>query len=183
MRCFFFTLLSQITIEFVIGLIFEQMDFNTFYQENFRNLERFCFRWTGSTEQAKDITQDSFAELLGKINKNVSINSQKAWIYRVAYNRCVNLHKFNRRFVWSDNGHINDHHNDEEIQIRLERSQQVRRAMENLNKKEKALIILYKEGLSYREMADIMEMNFASVGKTLTRAIDKLAGMVGGGDR
>jgi RNA polymerase sigma factor (sigma-70 family) len=154
------------------------MDFNTFYQDHIRNLERFCFRWTGNTEHAKDIAQDSFAELLGKINKKQSINNQKAWIYRVAYNRCVNLHRFNRRFVWGDNGHNQNQQNDEELQFRLERAQQVRNAMESLSKKEKALVILYKEGFSYKEMAEVLEMNFTSVGKTLTRAIDKLAGIV-----
>jgi DNA-directed RNA polymerase specialized sigma24 family protein len=30
-------------------------------------------------------------------------------------------------------------------------------------------------GFSYAEMAHVVEMNSASVGKTLTRAIDKLA--------
>ena len=160
-------------------MTFEPMDFNTFYQENFRNLERFCFRWTGSTEHAKDIAQEAFAQLIEKTDKKQSIENQKAWIYRVAYNRCVNLHKFNRRFVFGDNGQSHNEEGAEDIQIQLERSQQVRRALDILSKKEKALIILYKEGFSYKEMAEVMEMNFASVGKTLTRAIDKLAKEVG----
>jgi len=37
------------------------------------------------------------------------------------------------------------------------------------------LVTLYKTGFSYAEMASVVELNPASVGKTLTRAIDKLS--------
>ncbi|HPV57503.1 MAG TPA: sigma-70 family RNA polymerase sigma factor, partial [Tenuifilaceae bacterium] len=59
----------------------------------------------------------------------------------------------------------------------LERREQflrVRKAMDKLSEKERALVILYKEGFSYKEMSAVIEINENSVGKTLSRAIDKM---------
>ena len=63
----------------------------------------------------------------------------------------------------------------------LERREQflrVRKAMDKLSEKERALVILYKEGFSYKEMSAVIEINENSVGKTLSRAIDKMAKML-----
>lgn len=43
-----------------------------------------------------------------------------------------------------------------------------------LDGKEQSMIVLYSEGYSYKEIAEITEINFNSVGKTLSRILDKL---------
>jgi RNA polymerase sigma factor (sigma-70 family) len=48
------------------------------------------------------------------------------------------------------------------------------RAYEKLPSKEKVLINLYKNDLSYKEMADMINIKKSSVGKLLSRAIEKL---------
>jgi DNA-directed RNA polymerase specialized sigma24 family protein len=42
------------------------------------------------------------------------------------------------------------------------------------------LLQLYIDGLSYAEMAEVMEMNVNSVGKTLSRAIKKVSVLLKG---
>lgn len=46
--------------------------------------------------------------------------------------------------------------------------------LNKLQEKEKDILLLYHNGFSYAEMAEIMEINPNSVGKTLVRAIEKL---------
>lgn len=46
--------------------------------------------------------------------------------------------------------------------------------IDKLDTKEKSVIVLYSEGYSYKEMAEITGIKFTSIGKTLERIIDKL---------
>ena len=43
-----------------------------------------------------------------------------------------------------------------------------------LDGKDQSLVVLYSEGYSYKEIAEITSMNFNSVGKTLSRILEKL---------
>lgn len=151
------------------------MDFNTIYKENFDKVQMFCYRWTGNTDDASDASQEAFTELYQKIDGGEDIKKPLAWVYKVAYNRCINLHKYNERFTDGDNNTLKDQEVDALSSVQRERQRLVKKAILRLKDKEKALVILYKLGFSYMEMASIIEINPNSVGKTLTRAIDKLS--------
>ena len=154
------------------------MDFERLYQENYSNVQQFCLKWTGCTDNARDIAQESFIELMQKLKGNHNLNNPISWVYRVAFNRCVNHHKFNKRFVKGNLLVLNQHESLQDNGVDSERAEKVRKAIQRLNDKEKALVTLYKLKFSYSEMASIVEINPASVGKTLARAIDKLANWV-----
>lgn len=154
------------------------MDFNKFYENNFSTVQLFCQKWAGNVDDARDIAQESFVELLHRENNEDSLKNPLSWVLRVAYNRCVNRHRFSKRFVRQPVIHHSDHCINEGDAETRERIKTIRKAMQRLNDREKALVTLYKLGFSYGEMARVIEMNPASVGKTLTRAIDKLAGWV-----
>jgi RNA polymerase sigma-70 factor (ECF subfamily) len=155
------------------------MDFDTLYKTQFCDLEKFCLKWTKNTDIAKDIAQESFTKLLQINNSSSSkIDNPKAWIYKVAYNHCINHIKFSKRFSG-----INTLYNQSNIEYpsnltNTEKLLLIQEALTKLSNKEKALIILYKYGFTYNEMANVIEMNPASVGKTLTRAIDKIAKLI-----
>jgi RNA polymerase sigma-70 factor, ECF subfamily len=154
------------------------MDFDTLYKTQFYDLEKFCFKWTKNTDIARDIAQESFTKLLQKSSSSSIIENPKAWIYKVAYNDCINHIKFRKRFseIETLSNHSNIENTDRSSNI--ENQLQIQKALTKLNDKEKALIILYKYGFTYNEMANVIEMNPASVGKTLTRAIDKIAKLI-----
>ena len=46
--------------------------------------------------------------------------------------------------------------------------------LDKLTKKDREILLLYHNGFSYAEMAEILGINPNSVGKTLVRAIEKL---------
>ncbi|HOZ15257.1 MAG TPA: RNA polymerase sigma factor [Tenuifilaceae bacterium] len=148
------------------------MNFNGFYNDNYSCIYRFCLQWTGNSDDAKDIAQEVFTELFERLTKQADFINPRAWIYRVAYNRCINLHKRKQRLMYGDLLIAQV-----DVDDSLERREQflrVRKAMDKLSEKERALVILYKEGFSYKEMSAVIEINENSVGKTLSRAIDKM---------
>lgn len=149
------------------------MNFDSFYNDNYSSIYRFCLQWSGNSDDAKDIAQEVFTELFERLTKQVDFINPRAWVYRVAYNRCINLHKRKQQAVYGDILIIQA-----DVDDSLERREQflrIRKAMNKLSEKERALVILYKEGFSYKEMSSVVEINENSVGKTLSRAIDKMA--------
>ena len=52
--------------------------------------------------------------------------------------------------------------------------QVVRKALTMLGAQEMLLAVLYSEGFSYKEMAELTGIKYASVGKTLARTLQKL---------
>jgi len=155
------------------------MDFDTLYKTQFCDLEKFCLKWTGNIDIARDITQESFTKLLQKTTSSaLIIDNPKAWVYKVAYNDCINHIKFSKRFTPIETIANHSIIENTDKSSNTERLLQVQNALTKLNNKEKALIILYKYGFTYNEMANVIEMNPASVGKTLTRAIDKIAKLI-----
>ena len=151
------------------------MDIDSLYKENFSKVQLFCQRWTANADDARDIAQEAFIELMHKQNGSNAVKSPIAWVFRVAYNRCVNRHRFNLRFSGALAKDYDCDPLSEEGQRNRLRLELIKKAMRKLTHKERALVTLYKMGFSYAEMASIVEMNPASVGKTLTRAIDKLS--------
>ncbi|MDD2197257.1 MAG: RNA polymerase sigma factor [Bacteroidales bacterium] len=150
------------------------MDFDKLYQDNFLKVQQFCQKWTDDADDAKDIAQESFIELMRREKDDDLLVNSLSWVYRVAYNRCINRYKYRKRFVYNLVNDFNSSYSYDEG-LNRERLVRVRKAMQRLNHKERALVTLYKLGFSYRDMAEVVEMNPTSVGKTLTRAIDKLA--------
>jgi RNA polymerase sigma-70 factor, ECF subfamily len=154
------------------------MDFNFFYQNNFSKVQLFCQKWTGNIDDAKDIAQDSFIELMKCAERGCEVDNPISWVYRVAYNRCVNHHKFRLRFEGNFSFRNRKEDGEDDERYDLERIARVRKALKSLNSKEKALVTLYKLGFSYKEMASIIDINPLSVGKMLARSIDKLARLI-----
>ena len=55
-----------------------------------------------------------------------------------------------------------------------ERKLLINNALSKLNPKNKLLAILYSEGLSYKEMSELTDIKFSSIGKTLSRTLSTL---------
>ena len=53
------------------------------------------------------------------------------------------------------------------------------RGILKLGEKDRVMILLYRDNFSYREIAEILEINYNSVGKMLSRVIDKLKTIIG----
>jgi RNA polymerase sigma-70 factor (ECF subfamily) len=54
----------------------------------------------------------------------------------------------------------------------------IQQALSQLSPQDRQLAVLYSEGFSYKEISDIMGIRFSSVGKTLSRVINKLYGIL-----
>lgn len=153
------------------------MKFETIYKSHCKEIKIFVYRMVLNEEVVKDITQETFLKLHVELNnqKTEKLKNPRAWLFKVAYNLSINAIKENRKRNNHENFNLTAHTcSVEEGYTKKEVQKQIRNAVKKLESRDRALIMLYKESFSYAEMADILEMNVNSIGKTLTRAIDKL---------
>ncbi|MCK5653485.1 MAG: sigma-70 family RNA polymerase sigma factor, partial [Gemmatimonadetes bacterium] len=62
----------------------------------------------------------------------------------------------------------------EEEMVTEERWAQVRRALDAVSDRDREVLLLWDSGLSYREIADVMDLSPGAVGTTLARARRRL---------
>lgn len=141
-------------------------------------LYRLVARLSGCSDTARDIVQEVFLRAMQQLSAGQSWDNPRAWLCRVAVNlwrdRLRSRHWWRFMPVYTDL-RAPEEGNAETILDRRERTQQIGLALNQLPERDRVIVLLYQEGLSYAEMARVLDIKAASVGKRLGRAIDKLA--------
>ncbi|WP_303788405.1 RNA polymerase sigma factor [Ruminococcus flavefaciens] len=133
---------------------------------------RAAFAFSGSYAEAEDIVQDVFLSLHTETRTFNDDEHLKAWLIRVAINKCKNLR---RSFRFSRTCSIEDLEHSEAICEMDTESRELRQQIASLPKKYAEVIFLhYYEGYSIKEIAVITEKNENTVGSLLRRGREKL---------
>ena len=147
------------------------------YKQYYSELYRFGCRLCGSDDEAKDLVQDAFMKLYLAQEKGDNIKNTRSWLYTVLYNSFSSSFKRLKKFndIATEKAYSEDIETDlsEEIEER-EKYEIVRREIQLLKKEDKSILLLYGEGLSYREIAEIMNIGQSYVGSYILRARKRL---------
>lgn len=132
----------------------------------------------GNAYDATDIIQEVFIDFLDQSRNGEQIKHPRSWLYRVTLNKCVDLLRKNNRFVDAEpspetSSECNQLENKEKVAF-------IADCLSALKPHERELCVLYSEGLSYKEMAKITGIPFSSIGKTLSRTLNKLENQLKG---
>ncbi|MBA4313521.1 MAG: RNA polymerase subunit sigma-24 [Chlorobiaceae bacterium] len=147
-----------------------------------------CFRFVNNKEDAEDLAQDVFMEVYHSIDSFRGDAKLSSWIYRIAVNKSLDFIRKKKRkkrfaFVLSLAGF-----GDEEQELQLpvtsnphtdleqkERTQILNKAIDLLSENQKVAITLSKyEGLSNKEIAEIMGTSVSAVDSLIHRAKNNL---------
>ena len=154
------------------------MPFNKIYNLYYIRIYQFVNRLSFSNPDSEDITQEVFLSLYIEINKNKKPDNIKAWLYKCALNKFININKRKKVIHLSDDVSQYEKYLTNTIEhelIQNEKKMLISKALSKLSEKEQILLNLYNDDFSYKEISEILEIKFTSVGKTLSRVIDKLA--------
>lgn len=155
------------------------MTFEELYRQNYKPIFKFCFRFLLSREKALDVVQDTFLKLYEQMNKGeYQIVNSRAWLYKVAGYNCLNyINKANRQNDIKKQLDIvqREDSNPESLFITKENRHRIRNAISLLDPIHQMLVLLYQDGLSYKEMSEATNIPLNSVGKTLWRSIEKIS--------
>ena len=133
---------------------------------------RVAKKMLGDGDNASDIVQEVFISLHDKLNEGTVILFPNSWLYKVTINKCFDHSKRQKRFQSIDS--IKDCKIDEELHETQDSIRLINAALGRLKPQEKVLAVLYSEGLSYKEISVATGIRFSSIGKTLSRTLEKL---------
>jgi RNA polymerase sigma-70 factor, ECF subfamily len=143
------------------------------FRAQFPSVFRYLNRLTGDADLASDIAQDAFVRLY---RRGEMPDHPDRWLLTVAVNLFRNDHaKMRRRrmllTVNRAEGAMSDATATPEQASRAEHHRlRARQALERIPEREREMLLLRAEGFSYREIADALNLNAASVGTLLARA-------------
>ena len=143
-------------------------EFEKTYQSYYPKLFRIATKMLKASEDAKDVVQDVFTAYYFAMNNEKVIRDTKNWLIRSTINKGIDYKRKMARTITMESPlpDTNEGPHDE--------SSDILNAVDLLNEKEQTLVVLYSEGYSYKEIAEITGRNYHSIGKTLSRILDKI---------
>ncbi len=151
------------------------------YQDRVYSL---CRQLLGNAHEAEDAAQDSFIKAYRNLRHFTPDASFYTWLYRITVNTCLDYRKrpfFGALWTTSREGEefltweIADELSPERLYEAKQLGQALQRALDKLSLKLKTVIILREmEGLSYEEIAEVLDISMGTVKSRLSRAREEL---------
>ncbi|MEQ6119861.1 sigma-70 family RNA polymerase sigma factor [Reichenbachiella sp. MALMAid0571] len=154
------------------------------YNQNIQHLYRFGFQYSKDRELIKDCIQDIFISIGKKKDSSQTIHSIKSYLFKALYRELMYKIKKNKKYRESE---LNELFDGFSIEISMEshlihqenikeKISKVKLGLNNLSPKQRQVILhYYYDGLTYDEIADVMEIQHKNtVAKLIKRALDTL---------
>lgn len=155
----------------------DETEFEALFLAHYNGVYRFLFRILGAQEEAEDVAQETFLRLYRQHFADGRQHNVRAWLYRVAthlaYNALRSRHRQERRLevmAHQETASSSDRLDPAESALRDEEREHVRLALASLPARQAQLLLLRYAGLSYRELAEALNVAPGSIGTLLARA-------------
>jgi RNA polymerase sigma factor (sigma-70 family) len=124
--------------------------------------------------QAPDVVQDTFLALCKASRQEVE-GHLAAWLFRVCKNRAIDLRREQARLQSISEDEVSPESGPSSSVERRQSLSRVQSIVEELPVHQKqALLLKFSGGLSYKEIAEVMELSASNVGFILHTAIQKV---------
>lgn len=170
------------------------LSFEEIYKLHGERVLNLAYRFTRGGESARDMTQEIFVKVYQNLATFREQSEVYTWIHRIAVNHILNYLKQEKRHRWLSLMEENVGellHDEKKIEATFrsrfspprpdhiieasEREKIVRSAVESLPVKYRVPFELYRfEGMSYQEIADIMNLSLSAVEARIHRAKKKI---------
>ena len=161
----------------VMASTWVEAEFESVFREHFGRLVRIARRVLHSDAEAEEVCADTFLKLYRSEPGVLAGGTVGAWLYRVATRTSIDRLRSNKRRGLQEELDSDSEFGAEDGRedpltrlMRRERIAEVRSALARLKPVKAQLLLLRHSGMSYQEIADVMQMKAASVGTTLARA-------------
>lgn len=152
-------------------------DFETVFVEQWPRIYHVLFRLVGDKAEAEDLALETFWKLYrDPPSKGENLNG---WLYRVALNQGYNAlraRKRRSRYEGEAGAQTLDNYPSPQPENEIARAEQrreVQAALARMKPRSAKLLVLRQSGLSYKELATVINVKPSSVGKLLARAEDE----------
>jgi RNA polymerase sigma-70 factor (ECF subfamily) len=130
-----------------------------------------ALRYSGDEAEAMDIAQETFLKLLSSIQDFRGDSSFESWLYRIVVNRCLDHQRRGRKLMPFLDDLLDAAENALSKLLRAEVENDVQAIVGKLPPEQRIVVVLrYTEGLSYEEIAAILNCSKGTVASRLNRA-------------
>lgn len=153
------------------------LDFDAVFEQYGDRIYGLAYRLMGNKEDAMDISQEVFIKIFRNLETFRGDSSLSTWIYRIVYNTCIDeLRKrkmkvkiismsYEQGVTSDDNGAL------DEICEADELKKTIQQALYKLDDEQRAIVVMRDiYGLSYADIADILQCPLGTVKSRLSRA-------------
>ncbi len=123
-------------------------------------------------QDAEDVTQETFLKLLQHLRSGGNTDNLRGWLFTVAAHAARDRQRRSRRWLPWPAG-LEPAARPPELSDEDGRYRALRRALGDLSARDRLLLALRAQGLSYREIAAASGIRETSVGRLLSRATDR----------
>lgn len=161
----------------------EQEAFEKLYKAHYLQLARFSWRYVKSKAVAEELVQELFADLW-QDRENIPLEgSIRAYLYKAIRNRSLNhlkhknvARKYNNEWVEENTEeHMTIQYEDHSNKKKERVQEELKKSIETLDPKIKTTFKMHRfDGLTYKEIADILDVSVKTVEYRMTKALKLL---------
>ncbi|GIK27788.1 MAG: sigma-70 family RNA polymerase sigma factor [Phototrophicaceae bacterium] len=164
----------------------DQAAYAALYERYAAGVYRLCYSLVFNSQDAEDVLQDSFVYAFKNLRRfDDTRASFKTWLYTIAVSRCRNTYR-RKRFPLLDIAQMfgldvaaPDHESPEAEQARQAARSAVNRALTELSPNlREAVVLRYGQGLTFREIAEVMDCPLKTAESRVRLAHDRLRGVL-----
>lgn len=152
--------------------------FEEIYHRHKRRLYSYCLRMLNSSDAAQDVVHHAFVTLLEQHRSIRQPEKLCGWLLTIASHRCHRVLAERVRYVSADSDNLEPHLVEDTAGERVS-ARLISRALEGLPPEMREMIILREyEDMSYKEIAEVLQVNESTVKFRLHTARKKLCELV-----
>lgn len=157
-------------------------------REYIKPVYNLVFRLTGKSDEAEDLTQETFLKAWKNIKKFDKNKSFKTWIFTIAHNTVIDFYRKKKPIPFSKLDSANDEDGStfesslqgdelspEELFEKQQEESILLSALENLSLDERTIIVLHHtDELTFDEISDVLKKPINTIKSTYRRSLIKL---------
>lgn len=151
----------------------KEQEFSRMVRENKSTIYTVCYMFSNDEDEVSDLFQETLINLWKGFESFRHESKLSTWIYRVAMNTCISADRKKRRqgskVPLSMNINLYDDEDHETKQVR-----QLHERIQRLDLIDRALVMMWLEGMGYEEIAEVVGISVKNVGVKLVRIKEKL---------
>lgn len=166
----------------------KEEQFNQLIADNSDRIKRICSYYNSNVDDQKDMYQEVLVNIWKSLDNFRGDAAISTWIYRVAVNTSLSFtgkaYKHMKLMVKADNQYLSSVLDDEGLDHKLTEERQLEHLQNELNLLsviDKALISLMLEGLSMKEIAEVIGITESNVKVKIHRVKGQLKTKLAGG--
>ena len=151
----------------------KEQEFSKMVREQKSTIYTVCYIFSNDEDEVSDLFQETLINLWKGYESFRHESKLSTWIYRVAMNTCISADRKKRKQGTKVPLSMDINlYNDEDHETKQVR--QLHERIQRLDLIDRALVMMWLEGMNYDEIADVIGISVKNVGVKLVRIKEKL---------